>query len=129
MEERNEGDLLGNRVNMHDGVVAGADDRLGLENRQLCLEPGRRVDRTTGRGEDVSWRDVDIGDARETDADVVARIGVLELLVDFVVDVGNLDGGLGGNSAISPRISVLYMNLLAICQRTLFGISRSVSSR
>lgn len=78
-------------MDVHDGVVTGGDDVLGLEDDELGFELVDGVHGLLRVGQDEADVDVRVLDAAEADADVVAAQSERHLLLHLVVDGGDLD--------------------------------------
>ena len=91
VEERREGDLLGQSVHMHDRGITRADDILVIQNRQLGLKLTNCVDWSVWARQDESRRDVLVIYPPNPGPDVVTRNGNVYLLFYFVVYRGHLD--------------------------------------
>ena len=82
---------------MHDSRVSSADDALVLEDSELGLESGDRVDGLVWAGEHVSGRDVFVVDTAEANADVITDERGVDFLLDLVEERRDLDLDLVGH--------------------------------
>jgi hypothetical protein len=79
---------------MQDTTVTTANDVLRLDDTQVRLELGRRLDRLLRRGDDETGLNVIVVDASQPESNVVTAECVVNLFCRFGEDTGDFDSTL-----------------------------------
>ena len=94
---------------MQDTTVTTANDVLRLDDTQVRLELGRRLDRLLRRGDDETRLNVIIVDASQPESDVVTAECVVNLFRRFGKDTGDFDSTLRNCQQRSRRANSLCL--------------------
>ena len=92
-----EGDLLGERMTVHDSGVTGTNDIFVVQDGQLSFESGHSMYGFLRASQYESGADIFVIDTAYTDPDVIAAERLLDLVFHLVVKSGDFDFVLVGH--------------------------------